>query len=233
MTVFQYHPEIVERFPTVVGGIIVGSGLTNSPTSTRLLEQYLAEQKRIIARGDGSLSEIPSLAGWRAAFRKFGVDPTKYRSAGEALLRRLTKKGDIPSINTLVDVGNLVSIRYALPVAVIDRRAPAGAITVHFADGSENYIEIDREETDPPKPGEVVFTDENKEVIARRWCWRQSMKSAARDDTTNVIVTVEAHHDHASADIEKAVDDLTNLLRQYAGGEYRSGILHAQNLAME
>ena len=39
------------------------------------------------------------------------------RSAAEALLRRLTKQGSIPSINTLVDIGNLVSIRYALPVA--------------------------------------------------------------------------------------------------------------------
>jgi DNA/RNA-binding domain of Phe-tRNA-synthetase-like protein len=233
MTVFQYHPEIVERFPTVVGGIIVGSGLKNAPTPALLLEQYLAEQKAIVARGDGSLSEIPSLAAWRSAFRKFGVEPTKYRSAGEALLRRLTKKGDIPSINTLVDIGNLVSIRYALPVAVVDRRAPQGAITVHFADGAENYVELDREEADPPKPGEVVFTDETKRVIARRWCWRQSMESAARDDTTDVIITVEAHHENGHADIEKAVADLTSLMQEFAGGSYRSGILDSHNLAME
>lgn len=233
MTVFQYHPEIIERFPAVVGGIIVATGIKNPPTPAPLREQYLAEQKQIVARGDGSLSEIPSLAAWRAAFRKFGVDPTKYRSAGEALLRRLTKKGDIPSINTLVDMGNLVSIRYALPVAVVDRRAPQGVITVHFADGTENYIELDREEGDPPKPGEVVFTDEAKRVIARRWCWRQSMESAARDDTTDIIITVEAHHENGRADIENAIADLTMLAREYVGGDYRSGILDSQNLAME
>ncbi|HEU4832604.1 MAG TPA: phenylalanine--tRNA ligase beta subunit-related protein [Actinomycetota bacterium] len=45
------------------------------------------------------------------------------------------KQGDIPSISTLVDIGNLVSIRYAVPVAVFDRAGVAGSITVRFATG--------------------------------------------------------------------------------------------------
>jgi DNA/RNA-binding domain of Phe-tRNA-synthetase-like protein len=59
---------------------------------------YRAEQQAVIARiGSRPLSEIESLAAWRSAFRAFGVEPTQYRSAAEALLRRLTKKGDIPA----------------------------------------------------------------------------------------------------------------------------------------
>jgi DNA/RNA-binding domain of Phe-tRNA-synthetase-like protein len=46
-------------------------------------------------------------------FTRFGAKPTQYRCAAEALLRRLAKHGDISPINTLVDIGNLVSIRYA------------------------------------------------------------------------------------------------------------------------
>ena len=76
--------------------------------------------------GETPLSQIPSLAAWRSVFRGFGLDPTQYRGAAEALLRRLTKKGEIPSVNTLVDIGNLVSIRYALPVALFDLRATTG-----------------------------------------------------------------------------------------------------------
>lgn len=232
MPVFQYHPEIVARFPDVVGGIIVGSELKNAPTPASLLEQYNAEQQAVLKRGEASFGEVPSLAAWRSAFRKFGVEPTKYRSAGEALLRRLTKKGDIPSINMLVDIGNLVSIRYALPVAVIDRRAVQGGITVHFADGSERYVELGQVEADPPKPGEVVFTDETRTVIARRWCWRQSAESAARDDTADVIVTVEAHHANRHEDITRAVADLVQLLQAFAGGEYKYAILDAHQLAI-
>ncbi len=130
---FEYHPEIIETFPTVQAGVLVGSGIANQPSSDALQEIYFAEQAAVLERiGDTPLSELPSLAAWRGAFRQFGVNPTKYRSAIEALLRRLTKKGDIPSINTLVDIGNLVSIRHQIPVAVFDVARTNGSILVRL-----------------------------------------------------------------------------------------------------
>ena len=138
MDAFSYEPEITRRFPTIVGGVIHAVGLTNGPSSPDLVAAFQAEQAAALARiGDTPLSEVPSLAAWRRAFRAFGVDPTAYRSAGEALLRRLTKQGSIPSINTLVDIGNLVAIRYALPVAMFDLGALTGGITVRIASGEE------------------------------------------------------------------------------------------------
>lgn len=228
MITFRYHPAIAERFPDVVGGVILARGMTNRPTPESLQAAYLAEQQTVLHKiGETPLSQIPSLAAWRGAFRKFGLDPTQYRSAAEALLRRLTKKGDIPSINTLVDIGNLVSIRYALPVAVFDTRALQGAVTVHFADGSERYTTLGESEEDHPEPGEVVFSDETKLVIARRWCWRQSEQSAAQIDTTQAIITVEAHHAQGRTDVQAALNDLLELLRKYAGGEFISSVLDA------
>ncbi len=234
MSTFQYHADILARYPTVVGGIVLAQGMTNGPTPESLQTAYLAEQKAVLQRiGDTPLSQIQSLAAWRNVFRSFGVDPTQYRSAAEALLRRLTKKGDIPSINTLVDIGNLISIRYALPVAVFDTRTLQGAVTVHFADGSERYTTLGQDEVEHPEPGEVVFSDETGLVIARRWCWRQSEQSAAQVDTTNAIITVEAHHAEGRRDVQAALDDLLELLRKYVGGEFTPGVLDAQHAALE
>src|SRR5260221_13362338 len=115
---FRYAPEILERFPSIVGGVIWAGLVRNGPTPDRLREDLAAETARMRARlGDTPLSEVPSLAAWRRAFRAFGVDPTQYRSAAEALLRRLTKGGELPTINAIADLANLVSIRWALPVA--------------------------------------------------------------------------------------------------------------------
>jgi DNA/RNA-binding domain of Phe-tRNA-synthetase-like protein len=228
MTLFHYAPELLARYPTVVGGVILAEGLANGPDPEALGAAYLAEQQATIERiGATPLSQIPSLAAWRGVFHGFGVDPTQYRGAAEALLRRLTKKGDIPSINTLVDLGNLVSIRYALPVALFDLRAVRGAVTVRFADGGERYTTLGEAEADAPRPGEVVFADETGLVIARRWCWRQSAESAVQADTTRALVTVEAHHSHGRADVESALRDLTALLGAYAGGTCRAAILDA------
>jgi DNA/RNA-binding domain of Phe-tRNA-synthetase-like protein len=231
MHAFQYHPDLVARYPNVVGGVILAQGLTNGPSPDSLQAALLAEQQAVLRRiGNTPLSQIESLAAWRSTMRAFGVEPTQYRSAAEALLRRLTKKGDIPSINTLVDIGNLVSIRYALPVAVFDTRSLQGAVTVHFADGSERYTTLGEAEVDHPEPGEVVFSDETGLVIARRWCWRQSEQSAAQPDTTNAIITVEAHHTNAHADVEAALKDLLALLEQYAGGSYTVAVLDKNRL---
>jgi DNA/RNA-binding domain of Phe-tRNA-synthetase-like protein len=233
MPTFQYHPDILASFPNICGGVILASGLRNGPTPDALRDAYLAEQQAVSARvGSTPLSEIESLSAWRGAFRAFGVEPTQYRSAAESLLRRLTKKGDIPGINTLVDIGNLVSIRYALPVAVFDIQALQGAVTVHFADGSERFTPLGEPAVEHPEPGEVVFSDDNKLVIARRWCWRQSDESAARESTTDAIITAEAHHARGRQDVEAALHDLLALLGQYAGGEYISGLLGQERAAI-
>ena len=230
MTVFRYDAEILARYPGVVGGVILARGMTNGPTPESLMAAYGAEQQATLQRlGTTPLSQVPALAAWRSALRGFDVDPTQYRSASESLLRRLTKKGDIPSINLLVDLGNLVSIRYALPVAVFDTRELQGAVTVHFADGTERYTTLGQSEVDHPEPGEVVFSDETGLVIARRWCWRQSDQSAAQEDTTEAIITVEAHHAGGRRDIEAALSDLLELLNKYAGGSFTVGILGVGN----
>ncbi|GLV59291.1 hypothetical protein KDH_61180 [Dictyobacter sp. S3.2.2.5] len=233
MHIFQYDPAILERYPEVVGGAILARDVTNGPTPPQVQTLYQTEQQRVVERiGNTPLSQIESLAAWRRAFRGFGVDPTQYRSAAEALLRRLTKKGDIPSINLLVDIGNMVSIRYGLPVAVFDLSALQRPITVRFADGTERYSELGESAEDHPQPGEVVFSDETRQVVARRWCWRQSESSAAVEQTRECLITVEAHHAAAHQDIGSAVRDLLALLNDFAGGSYTSSILDVQHPAL-
>ena len=230
MTSFQYDSQIIENYPKLAAGVITAQGMTNAPTPDTLRNLYLDEQTAVKARiGTAPLSELPSLSAWRRAISAFGVSPTKYRSAAESLLRRLTKKGDIPCINTLVDIGNLVSIRYGLPVAIFDTRQIAVPITVHYSDGSEAFMDLGSDQIVHPAPGEVIFSDAISMVIARRWCWRQSATSAASASTTDAIITVEAHHDGGSGDIENALTDLLALFVDYAGGSYDSAVLDADN----
>ena len=221
-----YHPDLLSRYPNLCGGVILASGMHNQPTPPELLQAFQAEQETVLRRiGDAPLSEIPSLSAWRGAFRGFGVEPTKYRSAAEALLRRLTKKGDIPSINALVDAYNLVSIRYAVPMAAFDTRALNGSLTIRFAEGSERFTAHDEPEAVHPEPGEVIFVDETGLIFARRWCWKQSLQSTTDLDTTTAVITVEAHHAEARQDVERGMADLMALLLKYIGGSYQPAIL--------
>jgi DNA/RNA-binding domain of Phe-tRNA-synthetase-like protein len=214
---FEYDAAVIERFPNVVGGVIQATGVGNGPTPSPLAMAFAAEQRAALARiGDMPLSEIASIAAWRRAFRAFGVDPTAYRSAAEALLRRLTKQGSVPSISTLVDIGNLVSIRYALPVAVFDQVSVTHGTTVRFAVGTEAFVDLGSGERQAPDDGEVIFVDDAGSVAARRWCWRQSAGSAAGPGTTEIVVTVEGHHESAPDDVTRARADLERLIAEFA-----------------
>ena len=217
MVLFRYDQSIVERYPAVVGGAIHATGVHNGAAPPRLgavfREETLAARARV---GETPLSEIPALAAWRSVFRSFGVDPTQYRSAAEALLRRVTKQGELPSVGTLVDLANLVSVRYTLPVAVFDLRGVAGGMVVRLARGDERWADLGSSGAEHPAPGEVIFADERNIVSARRWCWRQSAGSAAREATTEILITVEGHHAAAAEDVARALDDLEALLVAYA-----------------
>lgn len=227
MTAFRYAPEIIETFPDIRGGVLVAGGVVNGASPPDLVERYRAEQQAAVAQiGDRSLADLPSLAAWRRAFRGFGVDPTKYRNAAESLLRRLVKRGEIPSLGCLVDIGNLVSIRHRLPLAVFDRSRLTGGITVRFADGTEPFVDLGTTEVVHPELGEVVFVDDDDRVMARRWCWRQGDPGATRPDTIAVLISVEAHHVPAGEVVGDALEDLAALLERHAqASSIRSALL--------
>jgi DNA/RNA-binding domain of Phe-tRNA-synthetase-like protein len=224
---FRYDDPILERFPAVRGGVIHAVPVSGDASPEPLCAAFGAAQEATLEQiGKASLAEIPSIAAWRRAFAAFGVKPTQYRNAAEALLRRLTKQGTIPSINALVDLGNLVAMRHALPVAVFDQDGIVGGTTVRFATGEERFTDLGSSTTAHPEPGEVVFADDSGAVSARRWCWRQSAESAAGTGTVEILITVEGHHQTAEADVAAAVADLKELLGRYqAPAELRSVVL--------
>lgn len=213
---FAYADAVTERYPTIRAGVIHATGLANGPSPPELLDDYRAGQQAARERLNATaIAELPSIAAWRRVFSGFGAKPTQYRNAAEALLRRLAKHGDIPTLSTLVDVGNLVSIRYAMPVAVFDLANIAGSITVRFATGEEAFTDLGSADRVSPDPGEVIFVDRNNVVSARRWCWRQSTHSATSQATVEALMIVEGHHDNAGHDVESALNDLTSLLATY------------------
>src|SRR6266545_747676 len=130
----------------------------------------------------------------------------------------------------IVDIGNLVSIRHALPVAVFDLANIDGCITVRFATGDELFTDLGSTGSIFPDPGEVIFVDSNNVVSARRWCWRQSAQSATSATTADALVVIEGHHDTAGQDVEAALTDLTSLLASHQPhSQTRSYVLSPTN----
>jgi DNA/RNA-binding domain of Phe-tRNA-synthetase-like protein len=67
-----------------------------------------------------SPSEIAPLAWARELYKAFGIDPTRTRPSSEALLRRVLKDKPLPRILNAVDLCNLCSLRFLLPLGLYD-----------------------------------------------------------------------------------------------------------------
>jgi len=208
---FGYDRTVLDAFPTIRAAVVQVADIEPGGADG-LADEYRSQQLATIERlAQIPIAEIASIAAWRRAFSRFGVKPTQHRSAVEALLRRLSKQGEVPSINPLVDIGNLVSIRHSLPVAVFDLEGVSLPIEVRFASGDEVFHGIGTDGPDHPSPGEVVFIDAAGYVCARRWCWRQSAQSAAGPDSTRVLIVIEGHHESASEDVMAAGQDIADM----------------------
>ena len=49
MTLFRYDPLVLERFPTIVGGLVHAQGVSNGPSPPALTGAFRAEQERTLA----------------------------------------------------------------------------------------------------------------------------------------------------------------------------------------
>jgi len=89
------------------------------PGDSRLaaLRREVSELARASLEGI-DLASHATVAAMRKLFRAAGTDPTRYRPASEALLRRVLKGEDLPEIHPLVDLNNCLSVELAVPCCV-------------------------------------------------------------------------------------------------------------------
>ena len=119
---FQHDAALWRDFPDLVPGVLYAAGITADAAPDT--DPYIATAKARLA--DGPESEFPEIQAWRRAFARMGLKPTQYRCAAESLLRRFRKEGSLPRLHPLVDLGNAVSLAFAVPVAVLDATRSPG-----------------------------------------------------------------------------------------------------------
>lgn len=101
------------------------------------------ELARIVVAARAGRTGDPARA--RALFRRFGIDPTKQRPSSEALLRRVKRGEQMPRINSLVDVANVLSLQLQVPIGLYDLALIEGPLTLRLGVDGEAYAGIGRE----------------------------------------------------------------------------------------
>lgn len=220
----QIDPIISNRFPGVKIGVVIAQGVNNKNTgeNIQLLTRKAEADIRKIYRPE-NIALIPKINDWRQAYRSFGCKPSEYRSSIEALLRRILNGKELPTINPIVDLYNLISIKYLLPAGGGNLDKVKGAIRLTVAQGDEYFVMLGTSTPTPLQPGEVVYRDD-KEVLCRAWNYRESDTTKITHDTHNVYLLLEGLQSTGTEDIACALSELSDLISVYCGGTISSTI---------
>lgn len=95
---------------------------------------------------DYGINEIPNVKESRAAYKKFGKDPSRYRVSSEALIRRIGQGKGLYEVNTVVDANNLISIESGFSVGSYDLAKAQGDLVFRVGKEGESYKGIGKDE---------------------------------------------------------------------------------------
>ena len=137
--------EIATVCPTFVGAC-VETYVTNTPYSEGLwTEIHQLENEFRATLTTETLKQLPGIAATRRVYRAGGKDPSRYRPASEALIRRMLQGKELYQIDTLVDLVNLASIRFGYSIGGFDADCFVGdTLTLGVGKAGEPYEGIGR-----------------------------------------------------------------------------------------
>ncbi len=226
---FVVDEEIFERFPGLHLGLVTAWDVGNHGKSQEILDLILAAQKEIGGLFVGeNLSEEPRIQAWRTAYSAFGAKPKKYRSSVESLYRMALKGIPWNSINKIVDIYNYISLKHMLPLGGDDLEKVEGDLVLTFARGDEPFTPLNSQVQEIVKPGEVIYRDD-RDVLCRRWNWRECDKTKMTENTSSALLVVEGLSPVTKEDMNQAVTELSQLLIRFCGGRIQDFVLDSSS----
>ncbi len=103
-------------------------------TSPQLRQEFAAiKQEVATAYHIETLTKVPRILAVRNMYKRMAIDPSRYRPASEALVRRVLQEKNIYYINSAVDANNCCSLKYLVPIGIYNLDKVEGEISFGIA----------------------------------------------------------------------------------------------------
>ena len=207
--------EIATVCPTFVGAC-VETYVTNTPYSEGLwTEIHQLENEFRATLTTETLKQLPGIAATRRVYRACGKDPSRYRPASEALIRRMLQGKELYQIDTLVDLVNLASIRFGYSIGGFDADCFVGdTLTLGVGKAGEPYEGIGRGTINIE--GLPVYRDAVGGVGTPTSDHERTKMTLA---TTHLVVLINGY-DGDEERVRANAEYILRLTEQYCGGHY-------------
>lgn len=215
---YRIDDEIFRDHPDYCRGVVVFSHLDNRAGPSALEPLLRAAERHVRQAVQGNVAEHPHIAAWREAYRRFGAKPSEHRSSIEAMSRRVLKPAELPSINPMVDIGNVLSLRHLLPAGMHPITAGHRDLALRRAKPEDRFTPADGAPVEIPDPREVVLASGN-EVLTRRWTWRQAAGTQMLPATPLAFLNVDGLAPVGEDTVQAAMDEAIALAEAHCGAK--------------
>lgn len=206
--------EIESVCPLFVGACVEAQ-VTNSEYCQPLWDEInaLGESYRQTLTTE-SLKQMSGIAATRRVYRACGKDPSRYRPASEALIRRQLTGKSLYQIDTLVDLINLASIAYGYSIGGFDADKFEGdTLTLGIGREGEPYEGIGRGMINIA--GLPVYRD-SKGGVGTPTSDNERTKISLQ--TTRLVVLINGY-DGNEQHVRENAEYIQELLRKYCGSD--------------
>lgn len=230
---YSISPEIFEKYPGYARAVVLAFDVHNGPSPASLVQMLRDAEASVRSQLTiDAIAEHPRIKSWREAYKAFGAKPSEFRSSVEAMARRALRGDELPSINTLVDIGNVVSLQHLVPVGGHSMDELTEHIALHLAAGDESFIPFGSTELEHPLPGEVIFT-EGSTVLTRRWTWRQANHTLTLPETRSIEINIDRLPPVELEELHAMASQVMTLVQDFCGGNLRYEVLDPHHPQMK
>lgn len=206
--------EIERVCPDFVGACVEAQ-VVNSPYCAPLWEEINALGAKYREQlTTESLKQMPSIEATRRVYRACGKDPSRYRPASEALIRRMLQGKELYQRDTLVDLINLASIAFGYSIGGFDAdRFVGDTLTLGVGRHDEPYEGIGRGMINIE--GLPVYRDAAGGVGTPT---SDHERTKIQMSTTRLVVLINGY-DGCEERVCANAEYIQQLLRRYAGSD--------------
>src|SRR5665648_1124525 len=97
---FKVYDEVFEKLPDLYFGVVVGNQINNQQNIPEIYDLMKNKMSKVENNLKGvNLKEYQGVIPYRDAFNQLNLNPNKFMSSVEAMVKRVSKGHILPSIN--------------------------------------------------------------------------------------------------------------------------------------
>jgi len=226
----KISPALFQKQDDLLIGVVVARGIDNRTENkgiVELLNSVVSQQKQLVL--GQPVKEYKEFEPYHNAMRNFGISLSRFQMSVEAMLKRLSKGDDMPSISPIVDLGNAVSLQYRLPIGAHDIDSLVDDLEIRcikdddIFEGVDDSSGFDREE--------VVYAS-GKSIRTRRWIWRQMPAGRTGQDSKNLVFPIDGFASNKET-ILAARETLSSHIKNFFGCDVKIGLIDKNSPSFE